>query len=398
MYVSYLALIQFVVVLIYLNLQLLVLRRNDKDNIRRIFALFVACCVWWGVAAIFRMSAPTKEIALVWGQVSSLGWITFPSFFLWFVLIFVKDETILKKKAFFPALFFLPVILLVVEWIQPLSVTTEKTVSGWNITWTGSPWVYLYFFFYSSFIIISLYFLYRYYRRTEIKLRKKQALIIIFSTLLSAVLGTTLAVLLPLLGLSPEISSGNTFTIFWALGMYYAVAKYNLFSPSFTLAGKNIIDNMSESLLLLDKSGRIIDANNQALKFLRIGKEDILNNELAGYFAGETLTAIRKMLENGVNLESMDTKIIFRDGSTSPVLFSCSRVLSEEAEMIGWVCMIGDISRQKQDEADLAAKNIELLDKLAELERFQKIVVDRELKMIELKKEIGDLKEKMTMK
>lgn len=50
------------------------------------------------------------------------------------------------------------------------------------------------------------------------------------------------------------------------------------------------------------------------------------------------------------------------------------------------------MTEQKQAEAALVRQNKEL-DRLAELERFQRLTIGRELKMIELKKEIERLKQ-----
>ena len=50
-----------------------------------------------------------------------------------------------------------------------------------------------------------------------------------------------------------------------------------------------------------------------------------------------------------------------------------------------------DVTAQKQVERELAEQRSRELEKLAELERFHRVTIDRELKMIELKKEITEL-------
>lgn len=56
-----------------------------------------------------------------------------------------------------------------------------------------------------------------------------------------------------------------------------------------------------------------------------------------------------------------------------------------------------DVTAQKRAEAELADQRAKELERLAELERFQKLTVGRELKMIELKKEIANLKSPIPM-
>ncbi len=64
--------------------------------------------------------------------------------------------------------------------------------------------------------------------------------------------------------------------------------------------------------------------------------------------------------------------------------------------MLGVFAAARDVTGQKKAETELAEQRARELERLAELERFQKLTVGRELKMIELKKEIDDLKRKPT--
>ena len=59
---------------------------------------------------------------------------------------------------------------------------------------------------------------------------------------------------------------------------------------------------------------------------------------------------------------------------------------------IGFLLMSNDITAQKRAEREVAKQRARELDRIAELERFQKLTVGRELRMIELKKEIEDLR------
>jgi hypothetical protein len=76
-------------------------------------------------------------------------------------------------------------------------------------------------------------------------------------------------------------------------------------------------------------------------------------------------------------------------GYGSNMLFERERSLEEKALQLN-----EQTKRMNKHSKELAAANKELDNKVAELERFQKQTVGRELKMIELKKEIISLKEK----
>jgi hypothetical protein len=62
--------------------------------------------------------------------------------------------------------------------------------------------------------------------------------------------------------------------------------------------------------------------------------------------------------------------------------------------VLGVFAAARDVTAQKLAEAQIADQRAKELERLAELERFQKLTMGRELRMIELKKEIEDLKKK----
>jgi len=62
--------------------------------------------------------------------------------------------------------------------------------------------------------------------------------------------------------------------------------------------------------------------------------------------------------------------------------------------VLGVFAAARDVTAQKRAEAEIAEQRSKELERLAELERFQQLTVGRELKMIELKKEIEELKKR----
>ncbi|MEI8176612.1 MAG: PAS domain S-box protein [Candidatus Omnitrophota bacterium] len=75
----------------------------------------------------------------------------------------------------------------------------------------------------------------------------------------------------------------------------------------------------------------------------------------------------------------------------APLLVSTSPLYNDAGEMVGSVHIAKDISGQRQIQAEMAKK-------MEALERFQKVTVDRELKMKELKGRIAELEAKLQEK
>ena len=90
-----------------------------------------------------------------------------------------------------------------------------------------------------------------------------------------------------------------------------------------------------------------------------------------------------------------------RDGRLIDVLYNASVYKNPQGTVLGVFAAARDITVQKRAEAMVAAQRakeaerLAEMERLAELERFQKLTVGRELKMIELKKEIEELKRRL---
>lgn len=82
---------------------------------------------------------------------------------------------------------------------------------------------------------------------------------------------------------------------------------------------------------------------------------------------------------------SGEVEVKHKDGHTFPILLTASMVKNKKGRPIAMVGIIKDITERKRAEIDLN-------EKIHELERINKLMVGRELRMIELKQEIARLK------
>jgi PAS domain-containing protein len=78
-----------------------------------------------------------------------------------------------------------------------------------------------------------------------------------------------------------------------------------------------------------------------------------------------------------------------KDGTEFPAEITLSPLETATGTFV--ISAVRDISQRKKAEEELRLRYVELTAKTAELERFNRAMVDRELRMIELKKEINTL-------
>lgn len=84
--------------------------------------------------------------------------------------------------------------------------------------------------------------------------------------------------------------------------------------------------------------------------------------------------------------------VLQRAGSLIDVLWNASIHHDVEGNVLGIVAAARNVTEQKQAQAAIAEQQARELERMAVLERFQRLTVGRELKMIELKNQIEELK------
>lgn len=120
--------------------------------------------------------------------------------------------------------------------------------------------------------------------------------------------------------------------------------------------------------------------------------EEIIGTQVIKYIHPEDLEqASQSIMEkkNEANAEKTNQyRMITKSGGIKYMEVSSSIILDEEANLKGFAGVSRDITKRKEAE-------IELHQKILELERFNRIMTGREIKMIELKTEINELRRKL---
>jgi len=151
-----------------------------------------------------------------------------------------------------------------------------------------------------------------------------------------------------------------------------------------------------DAIIILDDEGRICYWNKAAERIFGYKPEEILGKDLHKVLAPEKF---RRGYEKGMNEfrrtgkgpvigKTIEINALRRDGTEFPAELSLSSVkIRGRWHAVG---IIRDITERKQMEKKLR-------EKIEELERYKRLTVGRELRMIELKKRIRELEEELAM-
>ena len=145
--------------------------------------------------------------------------------------------------------------------------------------------------------------------------------------------------------------------------------------------------------MTISPEGKITDVNEATVKVTGVERERLIATDFSDYFTDpETAReGYRRVFAEG-SVTDYPLTIRHRDGGLTDVLYNASVYRDAAGNVLGVFAAARDVTAQRRAEAEIAAQRTKDLERLAELERFQRLTVGRELKMIELKKEIAELK------
>jgi PAS domain S-box-containing protein len=161
---------------------------------------------------------------------------------------------------------------------------------------------------------------------------------------------------------------------------------------------RSLIEASVDPLVTISPEGKITDVNEATAKVTGTARDRLIATDFSNYFTEpeKAREGYQQAFAKGF-VTDYPLTIRHIDGRLSHVLYNASVYKDVNGKALGVFAAARDVTPLKKAEVELAERRARELERLAELERFQKLTVGRELKMIELKKEIealnGRLKE-----
>ncbi len=158
----------------------------------------------------------------------------------------------------------------------------------------------------------------------------------------------------------------------------------------------SLIEASLDPLVTISTEGKITDMNEATVNITGIDREKLIGSDFFDYFTEpqKAREVYQEVFAKGSVADSPLT-LRHKNGKLTDVLFNGSVYKDDRGNVLGVVIVARDVTVQKQlAEREIAGREKELM-RIEELERFRKLTVGRELKMIELKKEIEELKNKI---
>lgn len=300
-----------------------------------------------------------QETAFLWVKANSC-WPLVLATFMHFVLIYTGYSKLLKHKLTY-VLLYLPAVMIFLTELSTDLITTGLIMTDWswmpiysdNIT---SDLVALWVM---AIALLSVFLCWRFYLRATEPAIRLQAGVVAAGISFAMIAGWIITeVLFPWLGINfpgqgmPALVIGGILIVYsmWKQGFMYLTPE---------IASEEILETMSELMLLVNYEGTIIRINKAVSRTLGY-KEDELIGQDANIILPEEIKA-KSMIENAQYTDKPITEIstisdTFLKTTTDksvPVSLSMSIIYGEDNSVAGLLCIARDITERKQGEEKL---------------------------------------------
>jgi PAS domain S-box-containing protein len=158
---------------------------------------------------------------------------------------------------------------------------------------------------------------------------------------------------------------------------------------------ESLIKNAPDPVFVSDLEGKILQANDAVFALLGFRPDEVIEQSLSRIISAEEtrafLAALREVVERGV---TRNARLNPRSasGQVIPTTLNASALRDLDGRVIGAIGILRDMREYEQVVRDLEKSKSELQEKILDLEKFEEVVVGRELKMIALEKELESLR------
>jgi PAS domain S-box-containing protein len=161
---------------------------------------------------------------------------------------------------------------------------------------------------------------------------------------------------------------------------------------------ESLIENAPDPVFVSDLEGKILQTNEAVSQLLGFRRDEVVEQSLSRFISPEETreftAALREVVERGVTRNArLNPRAA--TGEVIPTTLNASALRDSEGKVIGAIGVLRDMRAYEQVVRDLEQSKTELQEKILDLEKFEEVVVGRELKMIALEKELEGLRQEL---
>lgn len=342
-----------------------VLRMRTKVTATYLYSVFLLALVLWSGTEFLQRLSATREGALFWSTIASIGWIVLPACLFIFVLSYMHKESWVANSALYFFLIVSTICFLYMNLTTDAFIPytqSQLTVTPWGFNSGVEPYFPLFFVWFESLMIGSLALLGSFFRKAHRKANRQQALYFVVAVAIPVVFGSITDGLLPIFGINiyPMAMSLTTVT---AIIITYSIVRHGLLVFSPVSVASNILETMEEVVIAVSPSYVIEFANPRAEEMLGYAQNDMLGRRLDVLFP-KTYDHIRKglliPLHHARFAHMEKTQVTTVKQKSIAVSISAAKVTDLAGTVNGYLLILTDITALESSLGTLQEKVVEI--------------------------------------
>ncbi len=279
-------------VLIYLGLGFYVFQISPKTRLNRLFMVWAIGMAEYSLCFSFLYVSADPQDYNFWYKLSVLGWAMHMGLVLHIVLLLTRRRSPLKKRwlgaLYGPGL----VVLLFRLFLIDALTLSFPSVFRWYF---GFEEFYTYIF-----AIYALFVLWKWGQNSTVFHERRQVQVLSAAGWLTSILSFLNDVLLPGLNIKGIPPMGHLTILVLAGGLWYACIEYQFPGLVSLVKIKEVVDQVSDLIFLVDKSGAIVDYNQRVVAKLGYSSQELLGRSIEQIIpgSGRDLWAIAKQQDD----------------------------------------------------------------------------------------------------
>ena len=360
------SLLTFTTVILNLYCGIRVFLAHRTSRINQLFLLLCLTLCFWGFGYTFMISAHSSATANWWRIFSAIGWCFLYGAFALFAIHFTDHRGLLRRP-WMQALLMIPSLVFFINTTRYPDSDFILTNWGWMFPYSNDMlWHMAFLIYYSLFAAGALWMIYDWGRKADTTRVRKQAGVIVKTTLAVYALGAPVDTLLPMLGYQ-IVPVGVIFSTIFTAGIWYSMSHYKLMMLNFETTADYILTRMMDPVLLVSKDLMILEANQSTFALTHCFENELIGSSLATIVQTTDGSPLyQKRLFADQNASNIEVAVVDRNQVRIPCLMSFKVLYDSFNDLLGLIVVLHNITDRKKYEQLLMQSNTALETKVRE--------------------------------
>ncbi|MGE5415898.1 MAG: ATP-binding protein [Acidobacteriota bacterium] len=346
------SLLSFFAFIVYIYLAVYAVRLDRKSRLNLTFFLICAGNAVYSLCFTFLYPATDKETVWLWYKISSIGWASISAFALHFAIELTNHGKWFRRWWSYLLLYLPPIVSVYITFTSHLIVQDFVRISNtwFEVTANHSPWLIPFTIYYGGYLVFAIALVWQWGRRSTVPREKIQARVVVISGILTSLGVFITNSLLPSMEIRVVPALGSVIALFWAFGTWFAMGRYRLMTLTPAIAAREIINNIMDLVLLVNRDGHIIEMNRRILELLGYDEADLMEGTLETVVIEyDIIKDITDKMMNGVNTR-LTTELNYKgkNGQAIPVKINCNSIKDKNDDILGIVIVAQDMRQTRQ--------------------------------------------------